>query len=55
MSPIPISTPGTTPARNKPPMDTSPVAPYTTAMMLGGIRFAIVEADAISAAVNARS
>ena len=31
------------------------VAPYTTAMMLGGIRLAIVEAEAISAAVKARS
>ena len=32
-----------------------PVAPYTTAMMLGGIRFAMVEAEAIRAAVKARS
>jgi hypothetical protein len=32
-----------------------PVAPYTTAMMLGGIRLAIVEADAISAATKAPS
>ena len=52
---MPISTPGTTPARNRPPIDTLPVAPYTTAMMLGGIRLAIVDADAMSAAVNARS
>jgi hypothetical protein len=52
---MPISTPGTMPARNSPPIETLPVAPYTTAMMLGGMRFAMVEAQAMSAAVNARS
>ena len=55
MRPMPISTPGTTPARNRPPIETLPVAPYTTAMMEGGIRLAIVDAQAISAAVNGRS
>ena len=52
---MPTSTPGTTPPRNRPPIETLPVAPYTTAMMLGGMRFAMVEAEAISAAVKARS
>ena len=50
---MPTSTPGTTPPRNSPPIETLPVAPYTTAMMLGGIRLAMVEAEAISAAVKA--
>ena len=55
MRPIPTTKPGTMPPRNSPPIETFPVAPYTTAMMLGGMRFAIVEADAIRAAVKARS
>ena len=55
MSPSPISTPGTTPPRNRPAIETLPVAPYTTAMIEGGIKFAMVEADAISAAMKPRS
>jgi hypothetical protein len=40
------------PPRNSPAIETLPIAPYTTAMMDGGTNAAMVEAAAISAAVN---
>src|SRR5882724_10274247 len=45
--------PGTTPAMNNPAIDTLPTAPYTTAVMLGGTRAAMVEAEAMIAAIKA--
>src|ERR1700724_232070 len=47
--------PGTTPAMNSPAMETLPTAPYTTAVMLGGTSAAMVEAAAMSAAMNGGS
>ena len=47
MRPAPTIAPGTMPAKNNPAMETLPTAPYTTAMMLGGTRLAMVEAAAI--------
>jgi len=44
--------PGTTPAMNRPAIETLPTAPYTTAVMLGGTSAAIVDAAAIIAAMN---
>ena len=41
------------PPRNSPAIETLPIAPYTTAMMLGGTRAAIVDAAAIKAATKA--
>src|SRR5437879_880359 len=45
--------PGTAPAMNSPAIDTLPTAPYTTAVMLGGTRAAMVEAEAMIAAIKA--
>ena len=39
--------PGTTPAMNNPAIETLPIAPYTTAVMLGGTSAAIVDAAAM--------
>src|ERR1700757_2883454 len=52
---MPIISPGTTPAMNRPAMETLPTAPYTTAVMLGGTSAAMVEAAAMSAAMNGGS
>src|SRR5499426_3704974 len=49
---MPIISPGTTPAMNKPAIETLPMAPYTTAVMLGGTSAAMVEAAAIIAAIK---
>ncbi len=49
---MPIMSPGTTPAMNKPAIDTLPIAPYTTAVMLGGTSAAMVEAAAMIAAMK---
>src|ERR1700746_4115829 len=49
---MPIIRPGTTPAMNKPAIETLPMAPYTTAVMLGGTSAAIVEAAAMIAAMK---
>src|SRR5262245_11825303 len=45
---MPIMRPGTTPAMNSPAIETLPIAPYTTAVMLSGTSAAIVEAAAMS-------
>src|ERR1700753_3619428 len=37
--------PGTTPAMNRPAIETLPTAPYTTAVMLGGTSAAVVDPD----------
>ncbi len=55
MSPTPIISPGTTPAMNSPAIDTLPIAPYTTAVMLGGTSAAMVEAAATRAAMKGGS
>ena len=49
---MPIIRPGTTPAMNKPAIETLPMAPYTTAVMLGGTSAAMVEAAAMIAAMK---
>src|SRR6201993_2350339 len=49
---MPIISPGTTPAMNKPAIETLPMAPYTTAVMLGGTSAAMVEAAAMIAAMK---
>ena len=38
---------------NSPAIETLPIAPYTTAVMLGGTSAAMVEAEAMIAAMNA--
>ena len=40
---------------NRPAIETLPIAPYTTAVMLGGTSAAMVEAAAMIAAMNAGS
>src|SRR6185312_12450547 len=52
---MPIISPGTTPAMNKPAIETLPMAPYTTAVILGGTSAAMVEAEAMIAAMKADS
>ncbi len=54
MRPRPIRIAGVKPARKRPAIETLPTAPYTTEVMLGGTRQAMVEAAAISAAMNGR-
>src|SRR5215469_6128382 len=49
---MPIISPGTTPAMNNPAIETLPMAPYTTAVMLGGTSAAMVEAAAMIAAMK---
>ena len=48
----PISTPGTTPARNKPPIDTEMTPPQTTIRIDGGMMTPMTAAHAISDTVN---
>jgi hypothetical protein len=47
-----ISTPGTTPARNSPPIDTVIRPPQTTMRMLGGMITPMTEEQAVIATVK---
>lgn len=44
--------PGKMPPRNRPPIDTCAIAPYTTITMLGGMMAPMVPAVAINAAAK---
>lgn len=52
---MPISKPGTTPARNMSPIDTPAMTPYTTIGTLGGMMMPVSPAAAMIAAEKLRS
>ena len=54
-NPMPISTPGTTAAKNKSPMDVCVVTPYMMMAILGGIMSPMLPAAATIAAENSTS
>ena len=50
-----MSTPGTTPARNSPPIDTEMTPPHTIIRMLGGMITPMTEEHAVIATENGAS